>query len=365
MHLKGTGDSHNDVYPASKTKESRRRRTASLSVGDYVNVDGKSVRVRKVLGNDLVSVEDEYGSFWTVQRDEVSTPKSPNIDERTKPGHQASRRTAAEGNVCATCGDKIAKDPSSEDPSTWHHDNGESHDHEAKPASKESSLKRAASKIRVGDQDKPALKALATLDSVDDDFEGISGRRVVEHLLTVGQMDDGTRRALRAALEVKAADRVNNIVELADYLQQIGVQDKRFSGGGLIVRREGKEVFVQTMSRTDFAVTINPRPDGSNDGGPYWYTPDTVVEGILMQFRDTRDPYDGQRLGSRKEAAVGDQCWGCGGKGWVRVPMGDAFDDPYGEQFMEVTCSTCGGSGVVNEPTDYPLADDPIFTDRY
>src|SRR5690606_9216495 len=41
---------------------------------------------------------------------------------------------------------------SGEDPSTWHHDNGESHDHEAKPKgeAKESSRKTAISLSNVG-----------------------------------------------------------------------------------------------------------------------------------------------------------------------------------------------------------------------
>lgn len=71
------------------------------------------------------------------------------------------------------------------------------------------------------------------------------------------------------------------------------------------------------------------------------------------------------RTSSRKQAKVGDPCPSCKGKGYYRTPMGGDWDDPYGEQMMEVTCSTCGGSGEVNEPTDYPLADDPIFTDRW
>lgn len=71
------------------------------------------------------------------------------------------------------------------------------------------------------------------------------------------------------------------------------------------------------------------------------------------------------RTFSRKQANVGDPCPSCKGKGYYRIPMGGDWDDPYGEQMMEVTCSTCGGSGEVNEPTDYPLADDPIFTDRW
>lgn len=61
-------------------------------------------------------------------------------------GYTGSKKTATEGGqTCEVCGDPIAKDPSGEEPATWHHDNGEKHDHEAKPKSeaKESSVKTA------------------------------------------------------------------------------------------------------------------------------------------------------------------------------------------------------------------------------
>jgi hypothetical protein len=61
----------------------------------------------------------------------------------------ARRRTAAEGgSTCSVCGDSIQRDPEGEENRSWHHDNGESHDHEAKPSgdsgdSKESSRRQA------------------------------------------------------------------------------------------------------------------------------------------------------------------------------------------------------------------------------
>lgn len=55
-------------------------------------------------------------------------------------------------------------------------------------------------KIAVQDQDKPALAALARLKSADDTFQGISGRQIISHLLTVGEMTSETRAALRAHL---------------------------------------------------------------------------------------------------------------------------------------------------------------------
>lgn len=50
---------------------------------------------------------------------------------------------AGGGSTCSVCGDKIAKDPGNEDPATWHHDNGEKHDHEAKPGGSKESSKTA------------------------------------------------------------------------------------------------------------------------------------------------------------------------------------------------------------------------------
>lgn len=53
----------------------------------------------------------------------------------------SSRRMAAEGGMtCSSCGDAIAKDPDG----TYHHDNGETHDHEAQSGSKESRRRTAS-----------------------------------------------------------------------------------------------------------------------------------------------------------------------------------------------------------------------------
>lgn len=61
------------------------------------------------------------------------------------PGKKSeSARIASEGNTCSVCGDKIAKDPSGEDNSTWHHDNGEKHDHEAKPGGSTEASRKVA-----------------------------------------------------------------------------------------------------------------------------------------------------------------------------------------------------------------------------
>lgn len=92
--------------------------------------------------------------FWPDIDAEVSSERAPNIQENKdgKEGrrHQADRAgdedyddettsgrsdsdDSGGGETCAVCGDAIERDPGNEDPQTWHHDNGEKHDHEAKP----------------------------------------------------------------------------------------------------------------------------------------------------------------------------------------------------------------------------------------
>jgi ribosomal protein L37E len=48
---------------------------------------------------------------------------------------EARRVVADEGQTCEVCGHPIERDPSGEEPRTWHHSDGEKHDHEAKPKS--------------------------------------------------------------------------------------------------------------------------------------------------------------------------------------------------------------------------------------
>ena len=68
----------------------------------------------------------------------------------------ASKRTAADdeggngGQTCSVCGASIERDPPGEDPRTWHHNDGESHDHEAKPSGGDKeSRKRAVTEFEV------------------------------------------------------------------------------------------------------------------------------------------------------------------------------------------------------------------------
>lgn len=83
------------------------------------------------------SADDVYGSQSLIVHYTVDGEPRQFMPTRGEKPRTAAK-TAAEGQTCSVCGDAIAKDPSGEDNSTWHHDNGEKHDHEAKPASSDS-----------------------------------------------------------------------------------------------------------------------------------------------------------------------------------------------------------------------------------
>lgn len=75
------------------------------------------------------------------------------MPERMTYDHTATPKTAkvaSDGSICGTCGDSIARDPEGEANRTWHHTNGTSHDHEAKPSgdSKESRLVTARATVK-------------------------------------------------------------------------------------------------------------------------------------------------------------------------------------------------------------------------
>lgn len=92
---------------------------------------------------------EEDDPMWSedwpgASQDEVSSERAPLIQENaggpdggpndSSFDSTARRRTAADGQTCAVCGDAIERDPAGEDNRTWHHSNGETHDHEAKPS---------------------------------------------------------------------------------------------------------------------------------------------------------------------------------------------------------------------------------------
>ena len=93
-------------------------------------------------GGDLVLAQDLESSF----NDDFDTLHGAKLEaeararitaeaERRRQVNAAFETVAEGGRVCEVCSDPITRDPKGEDPRTWHHTNGEKHDHEAKPAS--------------------------------------------------------------------------------------------------------------------------------------------------------------------------------------------------------------------------------------
>jgi hypothetical protein len=123
--LPGAGEGENSV---SSINEVEGRRIQGQEVGDTVTYQGKTYQVANEFahkGTDQIALIDPsnpYDVIW-VDRTEV------------KQARRAFRLTADEGQTCSVCGDSIEKDPEGEEPRTWHHNNGESHDHEAEPSS--------------------------------------------------------------------------------------------------------------------------------------------------------------------------------------------------------------------------------------
>lgn len=125
--------------------------------------------------NDTVEKVDGVSGMWIIDfTNGQSTPPLGNGQV-----YVASRRSrlAADGQTCSVCGDKIAQTDGS-----WHHDNGEKHDHEAKPGggdSKESSRRTAVS------QDVAAASAfLGKLNEGDPVIVVIDGQ---EHQMAVSR----------------------------------------------------------------------------------------------------------------------------------------------------------------------------------
>jgi hypothetical protein len=99
--------------------------------------------------------------------EDVASTRAPNVTAR--------RRTAAEGGqTCEVCGAAIERDPAGEEPRTWHHNDGSTHDHEAKPKggdSKESSRRQAGGLENLGDDRAPEF------DDEDEDDDKKKGSR--------------------------------------------------------------------------------------------------------------------------------------------------------------------------------------------
>lgn len=105
----------------------------------------------KPTSDDVVTVEEGVAEGPLDNFAPERYPGNPEVDptsERLLPGSPGKegrrrfigqqgmgrRRTAADGQTCADCGATIERDPAGETNRTWHHADGASHDHEAKPA---------------------------------------------------------------------------------------------------------------------------------------------------------------------------------------------------------------------------------------
>ena len=101
------------------------------------------------------------------------------------------RSTAADdessegGQTCEVCGASIERDPAGEEPRTWHHNDGDKHDHEAKPSGGDKESRRRAAKgtydewmakVDAAVQDKAGLSVhdLSDFPSMDWYEDGVS-----------------------------------------------------------------------------------------------------------------------------------------------------------------------------------------------
>lgn len=100
------------------------------SEGDRVTVNGKPGEV----------VGKGSSGFFSVSFDDGYTVNDISRSDLKK----SSSKTAMEGETCAECGDPIAKTDGE-----WHHDNGEKHDHEAKPSGGDKESRRKTANVDV------------------------------------------------------------------------------------------------------------------------------------------------------------------------------------------------------------------------
>jgi hypothetical protein len=129
------------------------------------------------------------------------------------PSWVTSARTAAEGDTCSVCGDKIARDPGNEEPQTWHHDNGEKHDHEAKPAKE--GRRTAATCSCAHNNDGSVTTMLCPLHAAEDPCwttARVTGRRRSGSIVngvcsSCGWSASGSRESRRRQAEVLVTDK--------------------------------------------------------------------------------------------------------------------------------------------------------------
>lgn len=113
---------------------------AALSRG--IRVTGPSDALDMSRDIILDEAAASLGCTWEIKGDTLRI--WPLQYGHTWPIKEGSLHTAADGMTCATCGDTITRDPEGEENRTWHHTNGTSHDHEAKPSGSVEASRRVA-----------------------------------------------------------------------------------------------------------------------------------------------------------------------------------------------------------------------------
>lgn len=128
------GESH--AVPSTRAPNVTARRKTAVSLtnvgidrdsgnGTGTDPSGKKVQFR-------LSEEDKKALSAVLYSDLAVNFSGVDVDQADI--ITTARRTASEGgSTCKQCGDPIERDPAGEDPRTWHHTNGEKHDHEAEP----------------------------------------------------------------------------------------------------------------------------------------------------------------------------------------------------------------------------------------
>ncbi len=205
----------------SKTAVSLTNVGIDSSTGNGTGTDpsGKKVQFR-------LSAEDKKALQGVLYSDLAVNFTGVDVDESEI--ITSASKTAAEGeggSTCSSCGDPIERDPAGEDPRTWHHTNGEKHDHEASPGggsdSKESSFRvqaaRSLSEIareisadwkNVYFGAVPYLQAMRQLDKITDNYGQDGADDIVIYFLSNATTWKGeTARRIKAELKAMTKGR--------------------------------------------------------------------------------------------------------------------------------------------------------------
>jgi hypothetical protein len=172
------------------------------------------------------------------------------------------------GSTCATCGAAIERDPEGEEPRTWHHNDGASHDHEAKPKEGTEASRRTAGEVPEAFKEQWKKKDGDDGDADDkkpdflEDKEGNLYRRVTAgiycntHQVWVGDGNAdthaGCKKEQRATEKTKEAAGTDNFG---------GKQAPPFGSDGKPVEDDdgddGSKTANHRVARIDYGVTLD------------------------------------------------------------------------------------------------------------